>query len=546
MAENPVTGDVNQKSGAAAGRKSVEISLERGLLVLKTALKTLPGDPGVYRMLNAEEEVLYVGKARNLVRRVTSYTQPTRLSNRLIRMVAETHALEIVTTHTEVEALLLEINLIKKHRPRFNVLLRDDKSFPHILLTGDHPCPQITKHRGARNQKGDYFGPFASAGAVNRTITALQKAFLLRNCSDSVYRARTRPCLQYQIKRCTAPCVGYVTEDQYRQQVEQARAFLNGRSDEVKASLAAEMQAAAAALDFETAAIIRDRVRALAQIQSKQDINVEGLADADVIAAHAEAGQVSIQVFFFRGGQNYGNRGYFPSHDKELELPEVLAGFIGQFYENRPPPPLILLSHEPAEASLIAEALSLTAERKVTLHVPQRGAKRQPVDHALANARDALARRVAERSSQATFLEGVARLFGLEEPPQRIEVYDNSHIQGRGAVGAMIVAGPEGFQKAQYRKFNMRGQAAKKKQAGSGGADGDAARGADADADRPAPVTGGDDFAMMREMLTRRFGRALKEHPDRDPGHLAGPGPDRRRPGPALHRHGGARGTWDR
>ena len=483
---------------ASPPENAPKVSLERGVGILKNAVKTLPADPGVYRMVAADEEVLYVGKARNLARRVTNYTQPARLSNRLRRMVAETLSLEIVTTHTEVEALLLEINLIKRHRPRFNVLLRDDKTFPHILFTGDHPCPQLTKHRGAQSRKGDYFGPFASAGAVNRTITALQKAFLLRNCSDAIYRARTRPCLQYQIKRCTAPCVGLVEEAEYRRQADQARDFLRGRSDQVKAALVAEMEAASEALDFESAALLRDRVRALAQIQAHQDINIEGVDEADVIAAHAEAGQVSIQVFFFRGGQNFGNRAYFPSHDKDLSVADVLAGFIGQFYENREPPRLLLLSDLPAEAELIAEALSLKADRKVRLLVPKRGPKRNPVAHALVNARDALGRRLAERTAQATLLRGVGELFGLEEPPRRIEVYDNSHIQGRNAVAAMIVAGPEGFLKGQYRKFTIRGEAA-------------------GEAVESVP-TGGDDFAMMREVMTRRFGRALKEHPDRAEG----------------------------
>ncbi len=463
--------------------------LARGVETIRAVVKTLPPSPGVYRMLNAKGDALYVGKARNLKNRVTNYTNVTGLSNRIRRMIAETVTMEIVTTHTEVEALLLEINLIKTLMPRYNVLLRDDKSFPYILLRSEHPVPQLTKHRGARKEGGEYFGPFASAGAVNRTITALHRAFLLRSCSDNVFQTRTRPCLQYQIKRCSAPCVDRIEPDEYLKLVDEARAFLTGRSGEIKARLAAEMMAAADKLDFETAAQIRNRIRAFSHVQSEQNINIEGLADADVIAAHMEGGNTCIQVFFFRGGQNFGNRAYFPSHDKQLELPEVMAGFIGQFYENKPTPPLILLSDEPAECELLAEALGTAASHKVQLAVPQRGDKRKLVEHALANAKEALARKLADSSSHKKLLEGVAQIFELDAPPQRIEIYDNSHIQGTNAIGGMVVAGPEGFMKSAYRKFNIKGD-----------------------------LVAGDDYAMMREVLERRFARALKEDPERDRG----------------------------
>ena len=453
-----------------------------GAEVIRGALRTMPLGPGVYRMLDAKGDVLYVGKARSLKRRVVSYTHVDQLSTRLRRMVADTVTVEIVTTHTEVEALLLESNLIKRLRPRYNVLLRDDKSFPDILLTGDHPFPQITKHRGSRNRPGRYFGPFASAGSVNRTIIALQRAFLVRNCADTVFAQRTRPCLQHQIKRCTAPCVGRVTAADYAAQVADAEAFLSGRSRAVQAALVERMQAASEALDFESAALYRDRIRALTQIQAHQDINVAGLDDADVIAAHQAGGQTCVQVFFFRGGQNLGNHPYFPSHDRQLPVEEVLAAFVGQFYDNKMPPPLILLSHALAEQDLLAEALTVRAERKVELAAPQRGDRRKLVDHALTNAREAHGRRLAESATQRQLLEGVARIFGLPATPERIEIYDNSHIQGTHAVGAMVVAGAEGFVKGAYRKFTIR-----------------------------APGAAGDDFAMMREVFTRRFARALEE-----------------------------------
>ena len=467
--------------------------IARGLEVLRAQLRTMPGSPGVYRMLNKRGDALYVGKAHNLRKRVTSYTQISRLPNRLRRMVAETETLEVVTTHTEVEALLLEINLIKRLMPRYNVLLRDDKSFPYILITADHPAPQIVKHRGSHNRPGDYFGPFASAGSVNTTIAALQRAFLLRPCSDSIFASRTRPCLQYQIKRCSAPCVGRIAEPDYRELVNEARDFLTGKSRDVQQRLADAMQAASDALDFETAARYRDRIRALTDIQAHQSINLAGLDEADVIAIHQTGGQTCIQVFFFRSGSNYGNRAYYPSHDRHAEGAEVLAAFIGQFYDNKTPPKTILLSEVPAERALLAEALSLTAGRKVELAVPQRGARRQLIEHALANAKDALARRLAENASQRKLLDGVAALFGLEAPPNRIEVYDNSHISCRNPYGVMIVAGPDGFVKSAYRKFAIAGEAA-------------------------ANPTGGDDYGMMREVMSRRFSRALKEDPERDRG----------------------------
>ena len=469
-------------------------SLSRGTAVLEDALRNLPTTPGVYRMLNARGDALYVGKAHNLRKRVAAYTQAPRLSTRLLRMVAETATLEIVTTHTEVEALLLESNLIKKLAPRYNILLRDDKSFPYILITAaDDTAPRITKHRGARKTDGDYFGPFASAGAVNRTITALEKAFLLRSCSDHMFASRTRPCLLFQIKRCSAPCVGRIPHSDYRQLVEQARSFLAGHNREVQAALAGEMQGASEALDYERAARLRDRIRGLAQIQAHQDINVEGVEEADVMAAYQAGGQTCIELFFFRNGGNYGNRAYFPSHDRDATVPEIMAAFIGQFYENKTPPRLLLLSDEPVEAELLAEALSVKAERRVELSVPQRGPKRNLVEHALTNAREALGRRMSENAAQRRLLEGLTELFGLDGVPERIEVYDNSHLQGRNAYGAMVVAGPEGFVKNAYRRFAVAGH----------GKDGE-------------EVKPGDDYAMLREMLTRRFARALKEDPERE------------------------------
>ena len=473
----------------SARRRLTAETLSAGVATIQGHLKTLPSGPGVYRMLDAAGDALYVGKANNLRKRVTAYTQTGKHPARLLQMIAETVAMEFVVTRSEVEALLLEANLIKRLRPRYNVLLRDDKTFPHILIACDHPFAQVSKHRGAQKRPGAYFGPFASAGAVNRTITALQRAFLLRACPDTVFTSRTRPCLQYQIKRCTAPCVGLVDDAQYAAQVEQAVDFLSGKSQAVQARLAAEMLAASDQLDFETAARLRDRIKALAAIQAHQDINAERIGDADALAAHQAGGQTCIQVYFFRGGRNYGTRAYFPSHDKHLDAAAVLTAFIGQFYDNKPAPRLVLVSHRLAEGALIAEALSLNAGHKVVLSPPQRGEKRRLIDHALANAREALARRMAAGSSQRKLLEGVAAAFGLDQMPQRIEVYDNSHISGTDAVGAMIVAGPEGLTKNAYRKFTIK-----------------------------SDIAPGDDYAMMREVLTRRFSRALREDPDREGG----------------------------
>jgi excinuclease ABC subunit C len=461
-------------------------NLARGAGIIRTALKTLPPAPGVYRMLDAKGEALYVGKAANLRNRVANYAAVNGLPVRLKRMVAETHTLEIAITHTEIEALLLECNLIKRLMPRYNVLLRDDKSFPYIHLTGNHPFPQLTKHRGARGPDGDYFGPFASAGAVNRTLIALQRAFLLRSCSDSVFAARTRPCLLYQIKRCSAPCTGRIDQAGYERLVTEARGFLSGRSHEVQAHLARHMQQLSDRREYESAAVIRDRIRALTQVQGRQDINLENLGDADVIALHQAGGHSSIQVFFFRGGQNWGNRAYFPAHARHVEPADVMGAFLGQFYDNKPPPPQILVSRRPPEAALLAEAFTSRAGRRIEIIAPERGNKRKLIDHALLNAREALGRRLAESTAQRRLLEGVAETFGLDAPPQRIEVYDNSHIQGAHAMGAMVVAGPEGFIKNAYRKFTIR-----------------------------EPITPGDDYAMMREVLGRRFARALKENPDR-------------------------------
>jgi excinuclease ABC subunit C len=529
--------------------------LSGGAEAIRAVVKNLPPRPGVYRMLDARGDALYVGKARNLKSRVVNYTHTADLSNRLRRMVAETVSMEVVVTHTEVEALLLESNLIKRLMPRYNVLLRDDKSFPFIEINAAHDFPQLSKHRGPQDKTSEYFGPFASAGAVNRTLIALQRAFLLRSCSDSMFASRTRPCLLYQIKRCSAPCVGRIDRESYARFVTEARDFLRGRGRDVQSTLAQDMQAASEALDFEAAALIRDRIRALTHVQGQQDINVQSVADADVIAAHQAGGQTSIQVFFFRGGQNWGNRAYFPSHDRQLPVEEVLASFLGQFYDNKPPPPLILLSHELPEAELIAEALTIRAERKVSLLVPKRGERARLLGHALNNAREALGRRVAESASQRKLLEGIAATFGLEAPPRRIEVYDNSHIQGTNAVGAMIVAGPEGLMKSAYRKFNIRGGDAleshipsplgERERPDAAHREGEGAwppvdpaqnftdlaeeppphpalspRGegdvqAAAAAPLPARLTPGDDYGMMREVLMRRLARALKEDPER-------------------------------
>jgi len=460
---------------------------QRGRGVIRAHLATLSNGPGVYRMLDAGGEVLYVGKARNLKRRVAQYANGVHPSNRIARMVADTTHLEVVVTHTEVEALLLEANLIKRLKPRYNVLLRDDKSFPYILIAKGHEWARLGKHRGARGEKGSYFGPFASAGAVTRTLNALQRAFLLRSCSDSVFENRSRPCLLYQIKRCSGPCVGLVSRADYDGLIEQAEAFLGGRSQAIQRDLSAQMTAAADALDYERAAMFRDRIRALTAIQAHQDINTDALEEADVVALHVDGGQACVQVFFFRAGQNWGNRAYFPRIDKADEAPAIRAAFLAQFYDDRPPPSLILVDGPVDEMDLLAEALSTRAGHKVEIAEPRRGAKRDLVDHAVTNAREALGRRLAETSGQGRLLAAVADAFGLEAPPKRIEVYDNSHVMGTNAVGGMIVAGPEGFMKNAYRKFNIKDES----------------------------ITPGDDFGMMREVLTRRFKRLVDESPDR-------------------------------
>ncbi len=503
--------DTEIETGSETEALPADGPLAAGAALIREHLPRLPQGPGVYRMLDKRGDALYVGKARSLAKRVANYCAIAKLPERLRRMVAETASLEIVSTHTEVEALLLESNLIKRLKPRYNVLLRDDKSFPYIHITAAaESAPlnrakrwaRIVKHRGARDEGGLYYGPFASAGAVNRTLNSLQRAFLLRSCTDGVFAGRTRPCLLHQIKRCSAPCVGRVTPEDYATFIRQAEDFLSGRDPGIRERFAAEMERASAALEFETAASYRDRIRALAHIQARQDINVQDIDEADVIAATREAGQTCIQVFFFRGGQNWGNRAYFPRHDKVAASEEVLAAFIGQFYDNKTPPKLVLLSEEVPDAALIEEALSVRAGRKVELAVPQRGDKRKLLEHALDNAKNALARRLAESSSQRKMLEGVADAFRLEAAPERIEIYDNSHIQGANAVGAMVVAGPEGFLKSAYRKFNIKTARPK----GEGGA---------------APegtISAGDDFGMMREVLTRRFKRAIEEDAERERG----------------------------
>ena len=459
-----------------------------GADLISSQLKHLPNGPGVYRMIDATGMPLYVGKAKSLRKRVTSYTRPRGLPERIRVMVAHTADLEVVSTHTEVEALLLESNLIKQLRPRYNILLRDDKSFPYILLRTDSDWAQLLKHRGARNKDGEYFGPFASAGAVNRTLNTLQKVFPLRSCSDSIFAGRTRPCLQYQIKRCTAPCVDLIDEDEYGEIVDQARAFLSGRSRDVQQALSKKMEDASEALDYETAAIYRDRIRALTQVQAHQDINVGSIAEADIIAAHQQGGATCVQVFFYRAGQNYGTRTYFPNHAKAIAVDEVLEAFVGQFYSDKKPPKLVLLSHRLPNQELVEEALTIRADRKVEVSRPQRGTRKTLIENAVRNAADALARRLSESATQRKLLEGVADLFDLDAPPKRIEVYDNSHISGTNALGAMIVSGEEGFEKSAYRKFNIKN----------------------------SDTVPGDDYAMMREVLTRRLSRALKEDPDRE------------------------------
>ncbi|MCH2273887.1 excinuclease ABC subunit UvrC [Thalassospira xiamenensis] len=461
----------------------------RGVEAIKHALKTMPGSAGVYRMIDDKDRVLYVGKAKNLKKRVVAYTRLMQLPIRIARMVAQTVRMEIITTHTEAEALLLESNLIKKLKPRYNILLRDDKSFPYILITEDHDYPRIVKHRGARAKDGSCFGPFASAWAVNNTINHLQRAFLLRSCTDAVFANRSRPCLLYQIKRCSAPCVDRIAKAEYDGLVDICRDFLTGRSQKILKQLETDMLAASERMDFEQAAMYRDRIRALSQIRSHQDINLEGVEEADVIALHHEGGQSCVQVFFFRSGSNYGNRSYFPRHEQGAEIPEILSAFVGQFYADKPAPKQVLLSHEIEGQELVETALSINNNRKITLQVPKRGGRRKLVEHAMNNAKDALGRRMAESASQRKLLEDLADKLELDGTPERIEVYDNSHIQGTNMVGGMIVAGPEGFMKSAYRKFNIKGD-----------------------------IAPGDDFAMMREVLTRRFARAQKEDPDRENG----------------------------
>ncbi|WP_128516287.1 excinuclease ABC subunit UvrC [Tabrizicola thermarum] len=455
--------------------------------VIQDYLRTLDGSPGVYRMLNAASEVLYVGKARNLKARVANYARPSGHSARIARMIHETASMMFLTTRTELEALLLEQNLIKQLKPRYNVLLRDDKSFPNILISSEHPFPQIKKHRGKKSEKGAYFGPFASAGAVNRTLNQLQKVFLLRNCSDSMFESRTRPCLQYQIKRCSAPCVGKISAEGYAGLVEDAKRFLEGKTTSVQADLARDMAAASEAMEFERAAALRDRIKALTQVQQSQVINPQGVSEADVVALHLEHGQACVQVFFIRANQSWGNRDFYPKTGAGAEAPEIMEAFLTQFYDDKDPPRLILLSHALDNPDLVAEALTARAGRKVELAVPQRGEKAELVENAVRNARESLARRMAESTTQNRLLQGLAEAFDLDAPPRRIEVYDNSHIQGTNAVGGMIVAGPEGFLKSQYRKFNIRSEAG----------------------------ANSDDFGMMKEVLTRRFERLLKEDPDR-------------------------------
>ncbi|NNL34682.1 MAG: excinuclease ABC subunit UvrC, partial [Silicimonas sp.] len=459
----------------------------KGHQAIQSYLKSLDGSPGVYRMLDEKGAVLYVGKARNLKARVSSYARPTGHTPRIARMIRETASMMFLTTRTEVEALLLEQNLIKQLKPRYNVLARDDKSFPNILVSKEHAFPQIKKHRGAKKERGDYYGPFASAGAVNRTLNQLQKVFLLRNCSDATFESRTRPCLLYQIKRCSAPCVGHVSEAEYGALVKDAEHFLQGRTTKVQETLAVEMQAASDATEFERAAALRDRLRALTYVQGSQAVNPAGVAEADVIALHMEGGQACVQVFFIRANQNWGNRDYYPRTGSGAEAAEVMQAFVAQFYDQKDPPRLILLSDEIEDADLLCEALTEKAGRKVRIEVPQRGEKKDLIAGALRNARESLARKMSETATQTKLLAGLADALDLDGPPVRIEVYDNSHIQGAHAVGAMIVAGSEGFIKSQYRKFNIKGE----------------------------DLTPGDDFGMMKEVLTRRFKRLLKEDPDR-------------------------------
>ena len=480
----------NEEKATYSVRGSEQPDLEAGIAAIRNVWKTLPTKPGVYRMHDARGDILYVGKARALKNRVSSYTAVERLPNRLRRMVAQTRSMTIVTTNSEAEALLLEAQLIKRYRPAYNVLLRDDKSFPFILLRSDHKFPRIQKHRGARRHKGQYYGPFASAGSVNMTLNALEKLFLLRSCNDSFFNNRDRPCLLYQIKRCSAPCVGRIDDAAYAELVGDAKSFLDGKSSGVQSKLAKEMEGAAEGLDFERAAMLRDRLKALTFIQGSQAINAQGVGDADIFALAHKNGVMGIQAFFIRGGQNWGHRSFFPAHTQDLPEEEVFTSFLAQFYEDVPPAKCILLDRTLPEAELLAQALSERAERKIEISHPQRGDRVRLVAQAKRNAEEALDRRLAESTTQGKLLREVADLFELAEPPKRIEVYDNSHIQGTNATGAMVVAGPEGFIKGQYRKFNIKNP-------------------------DTAP---GDDFAMMREVMLRRFGRAQEEDPDRDKG----------------------------
>ncbi|WP_417460255.1 excinuclease ABC subunit UvrC [Kordiimonas sp.] len=468
-----------------------EASLENGIATIKAHIKTAPTAPGVYRMLSKHGDVLYVGKAKSIKKRIVAYTQPNRLSVRLMRMVAATTSMVFVTTRTEAEALLLEASLIKRFKPPFNVLLKDDKSFPYILLREDHEWAQISKHRGARRHKGQYYGPFASASAVNRTLNTLQKVFQLRSCTDNTLETRTRACLLYQIKRCSGPCVGHVSKSEYNDMVAETRAFLEGRTSGIQKKFATAMQEASDDLEFEIAAIFRDRLNALTHIQSHQTMVNAMVDEADIIAAAEVGGQVGIQVFFFRAGQNWGHRAYFPKHDKSDGIEDVLMAFISQFYDNKPAPRLVLLSHAVPDQALLSAALSERMDRKVTLTVPERGKKADVMREAIRNAKEAVERKLAESASQTKLLEGVAQLFDMAEPPKRIEVYDNSHIQGTNAVGGMIVAGPDGMMKNAYRKFNIKSE----------------------------DLTPGDDFGMMREVMERRFKRLIKEDADKERGH---------------------------
>ena len=476
-------------SGDVMWEETAQPSDKLGAEVIADLVKHLPPRPGVYRMMNRAGDVLYVGKAKNLKNRVTNYARGVgHGGNRTTRMIAETAAMEFIVTHTETEALLLEANLIKRLRPRFNVLLRDDKSFPYIYLSSDHDAPGLFKHRGARSRKGDYFGPFASAGAVSTTINALQRIFLIRTCTDSFYMGRSRPCLQHQIKRCAAPCTGEISSENYAELVDQAKQFLTGKSNQIKTEYSKRMQQASDNLDFESAATYRDRLAALSHVQSHQGINPQTVDEADMFAVHQEGGQFCIQTFFYRTGQNWGNRAYFPRADSSYELPEVLGAFVSQFYDDKPVPKLVLISEDIPQAELLASALSQKAGRKVVVARPLRGEKRELMDNVRRNAREALGRRLAETATQSKLLEGLQEVFKLERPPRRIEVYDNSHIMGTNAVGGMIVSGPEGFVKNQYRKFNIKSQ----------------------------DLTPGDDYAMMREVFTRRFSRLLKEYGPRE------------------------------